>query len=669
MTPAGSDPPPPRRLSGLWRRALLTHRHLGPRETARRVISYPLRFTPLRDRLHLNDWTAAEVREAQRWYRRHGRPVTIVIPTYGDTAHVREAVAAIRRTVPRRAVSVIICDDASPPEHRASLRALAGSGVQVIEGERNVGFAANANRGLRAAATDRDVVLLNSDVRPHAGWLQALQRAAHAHRPRQAGTTRVARVGIVGARLLYPDGRLQFGGTHRNLGAPEWFDHRFRFKPARHGPANLAMPVLAVTGACMYVRRDLLDAIGPLDEDYAMAYEDVDWCLRAWEAGYAVVYEPAATLTHLESVTRGTDVGERERSSQEHFWRRWGPHFAPRNVRTTEGGLRVAYVTQDTGVGGGHRDVYEHLNRLADRGHDATLYTLGPQPDWFDLRVPVHSFETFEALRDALAALEAIKVATWWTTASAVWQASLLKGRAVYFVQDIETSYYPGNERVSSRVLASYQQEFRYMTISGWNRDRLRELGLEADLIPPGIDLGLFRPLGVQRREDVMLAVGRSNPLKNLPLTLAAFRSLGEPRPELRLFGIEPDLAQDPGVSYESAPSDERVNELYNEATVFVQTSSHEGFCLPALEAMATGAAVVCTDAHGNRDYCRDGVNCLMPEATVESVAGAIGRLLSDPALRGRLGTEGQRTAAEYSWDRRIDELEQFLESVAASEA
>ncbi len=110
----------------------------------------------------------------------------------------------------------------------------------------------------------------------------------------------------------------------------------------------------------------------------------------------------------------------------------------------------------------------------------------------------------------------------------------------------------------------------------------------------------------------MVLALGRSNPLKNLPLTLEAWRRLPEPRPELCLFGIEPELASEPGIRYVTSPSDEEVNGLLNQATVFLQTSTHEGFCLPVLEAMATGGAVVCTDAHGNRDFCDDG-NCLMP--------------------------------------------------------
>jgi glycosyltransferase involved in cell wall biosynthesis len=420
------------------------------------------------------------------------------------------------------------------------------------------------------------------------------------------------------------------------------------------------------------VRREVIERVGLLDEAYPMAYEDVDWCLRAWQAGFRVLYFPAARLVHHESVTRGTDVGERELASQRLFWERWGEFFDARQVRTESGALRVVYVTEDTGVGGGHRDIFEHLNRLQDRGHEVALYTLGQPPDWFPLRVPVRSFELYDELIEALADLDAIKVATWWNTAAPVWRASVLHGIPVYFVQDIETSYYPDDESARHAVLDSYRHEFRYMTISSWNRERLSELGLDAELIPPGIDLEAFRPIaGLRRREDMVLALGRSNPLKNLPLTIAAWRALpasadtGE-RPELCLFGIEPELAAEPGISYVKSPSDEQVNELFNQASVFVQTSTHEGFALPPLEAMATGAAVVCTDAHGNRDFCVDGENCLMPEPTAAAVSSAIGRLLDDHTLRERLGQAGIRTAQEYAWERRIDSLEAYLEQVGA---
>jgi GT2 family glycosyltransferase len=642
------------RLANLPRRIYLTYRYRGIRSVLYHTLIFPLRLTPLDRLLRLGPRAGQSSAAARSWYRRHGRPVTIVIPSFRDAKLVAQLVAKIRQTSPRDRVTIIVTDDASGPDHIAALRAI--EGIELVQAEDNGGFATNVNRGLRAADPRHDVVLLNSDVIPLRDWLACLQYA----------TTGGREVGIVGAKLLYPDNRIQYGGTVRNSRAPEWFDHRYRGKPADWGPANVDGPTLAATGACMYITREVLDRVGLFDEEYPMAYEDVDYCLRTWQAGYQVVYAPSAQLHHHESLTRGTDVGERERTSQRVFWRRWAAFFDERRVLTADGKLRVVYVTEDTIVGGGHRDVFEHLNGLTERGHDVQLWTLGGEADWFELHCPVRRFANYEELEAALAPLEAIKVATWWRTATAVWRASVVNGIPAYFVQDIETSYYPDSPELRYEVLNSYRPEFRFLTISGWNRARLRELGLDAELIPPGIDLDTFSPLpGPPRRDDMLLALGRSDPLKNLPLTLKAWRRLPEPRPELCLFGGEPELVSEPGTRYVIAPSDRQVNELLNQATVFLQTSVHEGFCLPILESMATGGAVVCTDADGNLDFCTDGENCLMPEASAAAVASAVSRLLSDSGLRSRLGQAGLATAADYDWATRIAALEHFLFEIA----
>jgi GT2 family glycosyltransferase/glycosyltransferase involved in cell wall biosynthesis len=640
-------------LAHLPRRAYLTLRYRGWRAFLWRLVTFPLRLTPLEPWLRGNLAYGGEHRAALRWYRREGRPVTVVIPTYGDPTVTLNAVRSVRRTTRRRRARILVVDDGSTQPHRERLQA-AVSEHELLLSDRRLGFAANANRGIAAAGGD--VVLLSSDVLAQRGWLERLQYFAY--RSRQ--------IGIAGPKLLSSDRRIRSAGVQRNLGAPVWLDHRRRFKPEDDGPANVIAPVLAVCAACTYIKRELIERVGVLDERCPPARVNVDYCLRAWEAGFTVGYCPRAVLTHLESATGGIEVGERERLSQERFWARWGGWFDERNVQTPDGRLRIICVTEGTGVGGGHRIIFEHINRLIERGHDAELWSLGERPEWFDLRAPVRTFEGFEELRLALAGEEAIKVATWWRTSSTVWMASVCKGIPVYLVQDIETSYYPDDKSLREAVLTSYRQEFHYMTVSQWNRDRLRELGVDAKLIPPGVALETFRPLpGVDRRDDVLLAVGRSLHLKNLDLTIAAWKALGANRPQLWMFGIEPELGPRHGARYVDRPSDHVVNECMNEATIFVQSSRHEGFCLPPLEAMAAGCAVVCTDAHGNRDFCRDGVNCLMPEPTVDAVSASILRLLRDPELRARLGEAGIRTAQEYAWERRIDDLETFLETIA----
>jgi GT2 family glycosyltransferase len=642
------------RFANLPRRIYLTYKYRGISSVLFQSLIFPLRLTPLDRVLRLGPGPGSEAVAARRWYKHHGRPVTVVIPSYRDAKLVEQLVAKIRQTTDRDRVQIVVADDASGPEHLVALGQI--DGIEVVPGERNAGFATNVNRGLRASDRRHDVILLNSDVIPMRDWLASLQYAS-THGPK---------TGIVGAKLLYPDNRIQYAGTIRNPDAPEWFDHRYRFKPADWGPAEIPGPTLAVTGACMYIARGVLDQVGLFDEEYGMGYEDVDYCLRAWQAGYEVIYTPSARLHHHESITRGTSVGERERKSQQVFWRRWGNFFDGRMVLNDDGRLRVVYVAQDTRLFGGLRVVFEHLNGLIERGHDAELWTLGSEPDWFELRCPVRSFPDYDALVAALRPLEAIKVATWWETATPVWRASVVNGLAVYLVQDIETSYYPEVAVRRHEVLNAYRPEFRFLTTSTWNQAHLAELGLESTLVPPGADLDTFRPLsGVPRRDDMLLALGRSQPIKNLGLTFAAWRHLPDPRPELRLFGTEPELAKEPGVRYVTAPSDPEVNELLNQATAFLQTSRHEGFCLTILEAMAAGCPVVCTDADGNRDFCANGANCLVPEARPAAVAADVRQLLADPELRSRLGQAGIATASAYAWGPRIDALERFMFEIA----
>jgi glycosyltransferase involved in cell wall biosynthesis len=619
-----------RLLTGLPRRALLTVRHLGWAELGRRVASAPIRLLPGSAVGGVGDASGP----ARAWYKRHARPVAIVIPSYGSPDLVATAVKSIRRTTDAARVRIVVADDGSAPEHVAALRALA------------------AEQGFETVLGDEQ-----------RGWLAALQYAAYRRD-----------FDLVGARLLYPDTSIQHGGVLRNRDQPQWFDHRFRFRAADFPPANVEGPTLAATGAALYVTRGALDELGELDEGFGMAYEDVDYCLRAWAHGKRVGYAPQSVLFHHESKTRGTVQGDREIASQERFWDRWGDQLDRRPVRAEDGGLRVIYVTQDTGIGGGHRVIFTHLNGLLAKGHHPELWTLDEDggPDWFDLDVPVRQFASYAELAHELGPIDAIKVATWWETSSWVWEASVLHGIPVYLVQDVESSYY-ASPKDHAKVHASYRPEFAYLAGSIWVAEELKKLGV-ADPLPftPGLDVDTYKALpGVARKDGTILSTARSNPLKDFPLTRAAYGRLPEPKPHLTLFGSEPELADGLGdaVTFLRFPSDEEVNVLLNETSVLVQTSKHEGFCLPPLEAMAAGAAVVCTDSNGNRDFCVDGVNCLMPGRDPQDVADALQRLLSDRELRERLIAAGHETAASYAWPRKIDALEAFYARLADERA
>jgi GT2 family glycosyltransferase len=597
------------------------------------------------------------------WYRDHARPVTIVIPTYNDLHVLIPCLESVAATTDHDLVKVLVVDDFCEEPNREKLRKLETDQVHILFREKNGGFSKAVNTGLRAAPKDQDTILLNSDIVAHPGWLEALQYGAY-----EFGVD----TGIVGSKLLYPDGRIQSAGSYRNTEVPEFFDHYYRFQDSNYGPANVPQYCLGVTGACMYVKREFMDEIGILDEDFPFAFEDMDWCIRGWNAGWRSLYFPASVLTHHESATRPivTNISAREKASLEYFWVKWGDWFDKRNVKDEKGRIRVIYVLQTLGWSGGIKMVFDHANRLDKKKFSVEIWGLDHHdcPWHLDKDVKLRTFKNYEQLGAALEPEEAIKVATWWETAFPVWMASVIHGIPVYFIQEIETWFYPNDVMAQSAVVSCYRKEFKNMTTSQYNLEEIRNMGLIATAVPCGFDKAVNHPISGMKRDDNTLASnGRSFFQKNLEFTLEGWQAMGDKRPNFLMYGGEPELARrDKRITYVTKPSDEEVNEIFNKATVFIQTSRHEGFCLPLLEAMATGAPVVCTDAHGNRDFCENGKNCLIVEHDdVEGLKKALTKLFNDPELRGRLGSEAKKTAENYEWDKVMKKVAKFYEGVA----
>jgi len=595
------------------------------------------------------------------WYKESAKRVTVVIPSYNDYSVLKPCIDSIKATADPKLVKVIIVDDYCQPSSREQLKTLEDDQVSVVYREKNGGFAKAVNTGLNAADKKYDVVLLNSDIIAHAGWIEGLQFGAY-----EFGVD----TGIVGPKLLYPDGRIQHAGAHRNTEVPEFFDHYYRFQDANYGPANIPQYCIGVTGACMYIKREFLDYVGILDEGFPFAFEDMDWCIRGWEAGYRTLYFPAATLTHVESATRAKNatMSEREKASVKYFWEKWGDWFDKRNVTNKKGQRRIIFTMQSIGYSGGIKNVFELASRLAKRNFAIEIWTLDSKPSpWPTEGVKIKTFKNYERLTTALTKEEAIKVATWWETSFPVWLASVGKGIPVNFIQEFETWFYPDDVVAQASVVSCYRREFRNVTISSYNRDELAAIGIKATLIPCGYEDKIYKPLkGVEREDNVVMALGRSFFQKNFEMKYNGWKMLGDDRPDFWLYSDEPSLAKrDSKIKYFNKPSNEEVNELFNKATIFLQTSRHEGFCLPALEALATGCPLITTDSHGNRDFCFDGKNCLMVEQDdAEGLKNAIERLLKDKKLREKLSKEGLKTVKNFQWDKITDKAEKFFKEV-----
>ena len=241
-----------------------------------------------------------------RWARPAPAPlVSIVIPTRNGEPLVRQCLDSLKQTA-YPAYEVILVDNGSDDPAALALfaeREAAGE-IRVLRDDSPFNFSALNNNAVRSAAGEF-VLLMNNDIEiVHPEWLDEMVGAAT-----EPG------VGCVGARLWYPDGRLQHGGVILVCGVA---GHAHKYLPrGQHGymgRAVLAQDFVAVTAACLLVRRTIFDEVGGLDERLEVAFNDVDFCLRVHEAGYRNHWTPYAELLHHESVTRGyEDTPEKQK--------------------------------------------------------------------------------------------------------------------------------------------------------------------------------------------------------------------------------------------------------------------------------------------------------------------------------------------------------------------
>jgi GT2 family glycosyltransferase len=228
------------------------------------------------------------------------RPVAAIVPTYlrrpEELDVLLRCLSSLKTTAPQ--AMALVVDDFSPNrELVANLESVSDElGVAVVRKDENSGFARTVNVGLELARAEGwDAVLVNADIEFHQhGWLdRMLARTDSQGRP----------AAVVGARLLYPQGLIQHAGIYFSLLRRDFF-HRYQY-----GPADLAEAQhpcrCPVTGALQLIRHETLETIGLYDEGFHLACEDVDYCLRVFDADLECIYEPTACAIHLESFFRG----------------------------------------------------------------------------------------------------------------------------------------------------------------------------------------------------------------------------------------------------------------------------------------------------------------------------------------------------------------------------
>jgi GT2 family glycosyltransferase len=536
------------------------------------------------------------------------RRVTIVILCWNRWELTRRCLETLKTHTDLGLVDVLVVDNGSTDETPARLGEVPW--IRVLTNPSNLGYVRGNNAGIRAAEPGSDVLLLNNDVEIlQPGLVDSLRAAAHAAKD----------VGVVGCRLVLPGGRLLHAGTFilpdtfwgQQIGALETDVNQY----AR------TRDVEGIVFACAYLKRELLDALPGLSEEYVSYFEDTDFCLRAKEKGFRTVCCGAVTLLHREhgSTSDAPDLFEKIfKKSQATFRTRWKRALEARYTRSVSW---QSILNFPTGYAMSCREILRALDTEGVRA--AYAYVYGPGTP-FPVREPENAGDY---LLNVISKRESGRRPP----------VSVVYGQGDVFLRN------KGKTRIGYTMLevdgfpAEWVKNGNEMdevwVPSAFNRDGFVASGLKKPVrvMPLGVDIDHFHPAikafpnptgdfvflasfewGERKRADMILKVFNQTFRRTDPVVLVC-KVLNVNKPtnvgrQIEALGLSAAGGRIAFLHNKEFPY-HQLGALYRSADCYVSASRGEGWDMPLMEAMACGLPSIATDWGAHTEFVHEGIS------------------------------------------------------------
>lgn len=322
--------------------------------------------------------------------------------------------------------------------------------------------------------------------------------------------------------------------------------------------------------------------------------------------------------------------------------------------------MRITYVTEDTELWGGIAVVFQHLELLARAGHDVFLTTLASRPDWYPLKVPVHTIRNIEPslIPDA----DIIVIASWKIVRTII---ESRKGIPVYFCQGYEGSLKEW-AAFKSRIEEAYSQGLPVLTVSQHLSNFIRErFNAETYYVGQAINKNIFYPgrnplkrlfTHLSRPSNLLVVGPFEGSYKNIPIILRgvilANAGLKKPLNLIRVsqfpLSHEEEHMIKPAEYYYRVPY-HRMGRIYRSSDMLVSLSTDaEGFGLPVLEAMACGIPTILSRIPSHLGFDEPPDYALFVDSEPEALSEAVQKMCKDTDLRIRLLSRGLEVAEKF---------------------
>ncbi|MBM7618361.1 glycosyltransferase involved in cell wall biosynthesis [Bacillus tianshenii] len=329
--------------------------------------------------------------------------------------------------------------------------------------------------------------------------------------------------------------------------------------------------------------------------------------------------------------------------------------------------IHVVYILNHVGVCGGTKVILEHANGLIDLGLKVTLLSHFPKPNWFVIKADYIQAPFQIELSKYIPICDVI-IATYWEHIGSCVESGIAP--VIYFEQgDFHLFEWETIEEEKRNIIYSQIQLPHEILAVSSQISQLIKVNFNRDslVVHNALNEEIFYNSIKSGSEINMLVVGREETeFKGINDLKKVYNVLLEKGFNIKFSWVTQTTPQNPLGEVYINPTQEKLGELYREATIYVCGSYYESFPLPPLEAMASGTPVVTTRNLGINEYGIDEYNCLMAEpGDINSISEKIIRILSDKDLYDNLITNGLTTANKFNWSIILNELKNFYENIA----